>query len=412
MAWIMPVPPSRRHARGRFQVVYPDKGGHQRSAGIYTTRHAAEGVKRRLDRGEGLLSIRGLPLEPVTDRKSMTLFGDYVTNTWWPRWRDSHPHSAYLYGKRIEKRILPAFGNLRFVDLDADVIGVWKAKMIAEELAPQTINAYLALLSTILNAAVDSDYLPRSPMRRKSPAGRAEAVKKEREPRREVWLTRSQLDRVAAAIAPRYRALVLAAALTGLRWGELAALRWGDLQLERPFDDGAVAGQGRLRVVCALSDPGNSGRIRVKGPKTEASKRTIALDQETVDAFLTHRQVVGEGEEEGAYVFTTPGGSQGPGGPLARGNFWRVWNRALKDAKLNTLWQEHGGLHFHDLRHTHATWLLARRVPLIAVANRLGHANPVITMMVYAHVDRLVERGELTADDLGLEGDDRPDPQE
>jgi integrase len=68
--------------------------------------------------------------------------------------------------------------------------------------------------------------------------------------------------------------------------------------------------------------------------------------------------------------------------------------------------------HNHDLRHTHATWLLARRVPLIAVAHRLGHANPVITMMVYAHVDRLVERGELTADDLGLEGDDRPNTQE
>src|SRR6266498_1626891 len=77
------------------------------------------------------------------------------------------------------------------------------------------------------------DYLPRSPMRRKSQAGRAEAVKKEREPRREVWLTRAQLDRVAAAISPRYRALVLVAALTGLRWGELTALRWDDLQLER-----------------------------------------------------------------------------------------------------------------------------------------------------------------------------------
>ena len=121
--------------------------------------------------------------------------------------------------------------------------------MLAEELAPQTINAYLSLLSTILNAAVDSDYLPRSPMRRKSQAGRAEAVKKEREPRREVWLTRNQLDRVAAAITPRYQALVLAAALTGLRWGELTALRWDDLHLERPFDDGAVAGPGG----CGLS---------------------------------------------------------------------------------------------------------------------------------------------------------------
>ncbi len=55
-----------------------------------------------------------------------------------------------------------------------------------------------------------------------------------------------------------------------------------------------------------------------------------------------------------------------------------------------------------DLRHSHATWLLALRVPMIAVSARLGHANPVITMMVYAHVDRQVDRGLLTAADLGL----------
>src|SRR6266545_3135789 len=259
---------------------------------------------------------------------------------------------------KAAKRRLPTFGDLRFIDLDADRVGDWKAKMVAEGLAAQTINAYLSLLGTILNAAVDSDYLPRSPMRRKSGAGRVEAAKNQRAPRREVWLTRAQLDRLAAAITPRYRALVLAAALTGLRWGELTALRWDDLQLTRPFDDGAVGGPGRVRVVRELSDPSNSGRMQVKGPKTEAGRRTIALDQETVDALVAHRELVGgQGWE---FVFTTPGGSQGPGGPLAR------------------------------------------RVPLVAVANRLGHANPVITMMVYAHVDRLVERGELTAEELGL----------
>jgi hypothetical protein len=213
MAWLRHVPPSARHPRDRWQVRYPDDADQERSAGIYPTQAAANAVKRRLDRGESIQSIRGLVEEAGERRKALTLFGDYVTNTWWPRWRDGHPHSAYLYGKRIEKRILPAFGNLRFADLDAELIGDWKAKMLAEELAPQTINAYLSLLSllsTILNAAVDSDYLARSPMRRKSQAGRAEAVKKEREPRREVWLTRGQLDRVAAAITLRYRALVLA----------------------------------------------------------------------------------------------------------------------------------------------------------------------------------------------------------
>ncbi len=60
------------------------------------------------------------------------------------------------------------------------------------------------------------------------------------------------------------------------------------------------------------------------------------------------------------------------------------------------------GLHFHDLRHTHASWLIAQRVPMIAVAGRLGHANAVVTMMVYAHVDKLVDRGLLTVDQLGL----------
>jgi hypothetical protein len=79
MAWIMPVPPSRRHARERFQVAYRDKQGHQRPGGIYTTRRAAEGVKRRLDHGEGIESIRGLSEEPVTDQKSLIRFGDYVT---------------------------------------------------------------------------------------------------------------------------------------------------------------------------------------------------------------------------------------------------------------------------------------------------------------------------------------------
>jgi hypothetical protein len=39
---------------------------------------------------------------------------------------------------------------------------------------------------------------------------------------------------------------------------------------------------------------------------------------------------------------------------------------------------------------------------MIAVAGRLGHANAVVTMMVYAYVDKLVDRGLLTVDELGL----------
>jgi integrase len=222
---------------------------------------------------------------------------------------------------------------------------------------------------------------------RKSGAGRTAATRNQPVPRREVWLLREQLDRLVEAIDPRYRALVLVAALTGLRWGELVALRWDDPRFDQPLDDGAVRGPGRLRIARAISDPRRTGRGFEKGPKTEAGKRVIALDQETVQAFLAHRELVGGGPYD--RIFTSPGGSRGPAGTVARNNFHRVWKRALVKAELAHLWPEYGGLHFHDLRHTHATWLIAQRVPMIAVAGRLGHANAVVTMMVYAHVDEL-----------------------
>jgi integrase len=398
VAWIAQVPPSPRQPKPRWQVRYQD-GRRQRSAGIYHTPKAAEAVRKRIERGLPP-TLEVLPTD-VDAAKAQTLFGDYVTNVWWPTWKAQHPDSAYQTGKRIEKRILPFFGHLPFAALDADRVGVWKAGLAGSGLKPASVNSYLSPLGSILNAAVDSGYLPHSPLMRKSRAGRAAVARNLPVDRREVWVTRGQLDLLAQAITALYRALVVVAALTGMRWGELAALRWNDVHLDKPLDDGAVAGPGRLRVVRAVSDPSRCGRDRrIKGPKSQASQRIIALDQETSDTLRQHQEAFAD--EQSGLVFTTPGGSRGPGGALTANNFRRVWLRALKQAGLDGGWPEYGGLHFHDLRHTHATWLLALRVPMIAVSARLGHASPVITMMTYAHVDRQVDRGLLTAEDLGL----------
>jgi integrase len=405
MAWIVQVHPSARHPKPRWQVRYRDDG-RERSAGIYNSPKAAETVRKRIDRGLPP-TLAEVVVDAVDATKAQTLFGDYVTRVWWPTWKAQHPDSSYQTGKRIEKRILPAFGSIPFAALDADRIGAWKARLVAAGLKPATVNSYLSLLGTILNAAVDSEYLPHSPLMRKSRAGRVTAAKNMPVARREVWVTRHQVDVLAKAIGPRYKALVRVAVLTGMRWGELAALRWDSVSPDQPLDDGAVSGPGRLRVVRALSDPSRNGNGHVKGPKTEAGRRTIALDQETCDTLRQHRQQFGD--RRSGLVFTTPGGARGAGGTLAANNFRRVWRRALEQAGLEGGWPEYGGLHFHDLRHSHATWLLALRVPMIAVSARLGHANPVITMMVYAHVDKQVDRGLLTPEELGLTSHDDND---
>jgi integrase len=282
--------PSPRHPKPRWQVRYQD-GPRQRSAGIYNTPKAAEAIRKRIERGLPP-TLELLPTDTVNGAKAQTLFGDYVGGVWWPTWKAQHPDSAYQTGKRIEKRILPYFGNLPFAALDADQVGAWKASLAAAGLKPSSVNSYLGLLGTILNTAVDSDYLPHSPLLlRKSRAGRVSAARNLPVDRREVWITRAQLDLLARSITPRYQALVVVAALTGLRFGELAALRWTDVRLDQPLDDGAVCGPGRLRVVRAVSDPSRCGRDRrIKGPKTPAGRRTIALDQQTCKALRIHQE--------------------------------------------------------------------------------------------------------------------------
>ena len=306
MAWIVQLPPSPRHPEPRWQVRYQD-GNHERSAGICKTPRAAEATRRRIGRGLPP-TLEALPSDDAERAKAQTLFGDYVQNVWWPTWKAQHPDSAYQTGKRIEKRILPFFGSRPFVVLDADLVGAWKASLAGSGLKPSSVNSYLSLLGTILNAAVDSDYLPYSPLMRRSRAGRVAAAKNLPVDRREVWINRNQLDRLAERVPLRYRALVVVAALTGLRWGELAALRWDDVHLDRPLDDGAVAGRGRLRVVRAVSDPSRSGRDRrIKGPKSKAGRRTIALDQETCGILRRHREDFAD--QRTGLVFTTPGGA-------------------------------------------------------------------------------------------------------
>jgi integrase len=326
MAWIVQVPPSPRHPKPRWQIRYRDDTGHERSAGIFTTPKSAETVRKRIDRGLPP-TLEEVPTDAVDAAKAQTLFGDYVTKVWWPTWKAQHPDSSYQTGKRIEKRILPTFGSIPFAALDADRIGAWRARLVADGLKPATVNSYVSLLGRILNAAVDSDYLPHSPLMRKSRAGRVTAAKNIPVARREVWITCHQLEVLAGAIAPRYQALVRVAALTGIRWGELAALRWEDLRLDQPLNDGAVAGPGRLRIVRALSDPSRNGNGHVKGPKTEAGRRTIALDQETCDTFQGHREQFGD--KGTGLVFTTPGGARGAGGALVANNFRRVWLRRV-----------------------------------------------------------------------------------
>ncbi len=325
MAWIVQVPPSPRHPKPRWQVRYQDDT-RERSAGIYPSPKAAETVRKRIERG--LPALVEAPTDGVDATKAQTCSATMSRRSGGRPGRRSIPTRPTRPASASRSASCPSSATPPSPPWTPTRSARGRPAWSPAGLRPGSVNSYLSLLGTILNAAVDSDYLADSPLMRRSRAGRVAAAKNLPVTRREVWVTRSQLDTLGYAIAPRYQALVTVAALTGMRWGELAALRWDDLRLDRPLDDGAVAGPGRLHVTRAFSDPRRSGNGRMKGPKSEAGRRTIALDQETCNTLHQHREQFGD--ELHGLVFTTPGGSRGRGGPLAANNFRRVWLRALE----------------------------------------------------------------------------------
>ncbi|MCA1710722.1 MAG: site-specific integrase [Actinobacteria bacterium] len=153
--------------------------------------------------------------------------------------------------------------------------------------------------------------------------------------------------------------MLLTAAGTGMRWGELAGLRVDRLDLLRR----------RLHVTQTLVDV--RGQLSFGEPKSAQSRRFISLPPTLVTALATHLE--GHRSE---LVFTSENGD-----PLRRSNFYhRMWRPTCAAAGLVP------SPRFHDLRHSHVAMLIAAGVPMKAIQHRLGHGSIVMTMDAYGHL--------------------------
>jgi integrase len=157
---------------------------------------------------------------------------------------------------------------------------------------------------------------------------------------------------LADAVRPRYRALVLLAAFSGLRKGELFGLRRGHVDLDRGTVTVALQRQQLAR-----------GELIVGPPKSDAGRRTVALPAEALAPLAAHLERF-TGPEASAWVFT---GDRG--GPLREG----VWQHEWAQARV-TLGLDH--LHFHDLRHGAATMAASTGAGVKEIMYRIGHSSP------------------------------------
>jgi len=161
---------------------------------------------------------------------------------------------------------------------------------------------------------------------------------------------------------------VMLGVLCGLRRGEIAALRWQHVDLE----------SGQLAVVESAEQTAKG--VRYKEPKSGRS-RTVALSASVVEELRLHR--VRQAEEllkidirqaDATFICALEDGL-----PLQPRTFTQAWRRMSGESSLPRI-------RFHDLRHAHATHLLASGVHPKVASERLGHSKVGITLDLYSHV--------------------------
>lgn len=182
--------------------------------------------------------------------------------------------------------------------------------------------------------------------------------------REPVFLTREEVALIANAVPARYSPLVHFLAGTGLRWSEATALRVRDVDTSRE--------RGSVSVTRAWKEA-KRGWV-VGAPKTARGRRTVSMPA-AVTALV--RGVAGErGRDD--LLFTAP-----QGGPVWNHEFHKaVWQPMLRDLED----QLRAAPRIHDLRHTHASWLIAAGVPLTVIQRRLGHESIKTTSDTYGHL--------------------------
>lgn len=350
----------RKLPSGRYQARYRGPDGIDRPASrTFATRTEAD---RWLSLVEAEI-VSGTWRSPDAGRISVD---EYVTA--WIRQRPNlAPRTVELYQALYRRHIGPMLGHRLLSDLTPAHVRTWYAGMVESGTGQTSAAKAYRLLRAVLNTAVDDELIRRNPCR-------ITGAGAERAPERPV-ATVAQVLELASVVPPRFRVLVLMAAFTSLRYGELAGLR------RRDIGDGAES----VTVRCTLVER-QSGKVQFGPPKSEAGRRTVTIPAAIRGDVLRHlADFVDEGPD--ALVFT---GARG--GVLRRSNFHSASGWASAVAKVGL-----PGFHFHDLRHTGNTLASQSGASLADLMARMGHSS-TRAARIYAHTTK--QRDLAIADSL------------
>lgn len=340
-------------------------------------RQTFHGGARAADKALAKLVTDASKAQPAS---GVETFGDLLTE--WLDHCDSlgrSPTTMRKYRQVAESVVRPEIGHIRLSKLTARDLNKLYAKLTTKGNKATTVRKVHAMIGTALHYAERGDLVERNVARRAQPptihAAQVTAPSPEQ----------VQAILVAAEeVEPALATLLLLAALTGARRGELCALRWPDIDFAA----------GTVTIARSVYDQAGGGGWGEKTTKTHQS-RTVGLDALGLEALRRHRLTVDELAASldlevlsDGFVFSrSPVGAE----PIRPDVLSKFTKRVALAAGVDS--------HLHALRHFSATQAIAAGFDPVTVSGRLGHADPSVTLRVYSHA--LIQRDRELAAALG-----------
>ena len=352
MAWTR----ERDNAAGqrRHTGYYRDPAGNTRSAGTFTNQRTA---LRAGQRAEGKVEDGSW----IDRQAGRVTFRAYVEEIWWPS-RHLEVTTKAGYRSYLDKHFLPYFGDMPLADILPSTVQLWVTHAASEGLSARSITKYHGMLKTIFKRAVRDRLIGYNPC---TDTELPKAIA-----RKSRTLTPEEFQAILSHVPERFLPLVLTEIETGLRWGELIALRPRHVDFLRRA---ITVEETIVEVSRKLSPTGQ--RFIVKPYPKDDEPRTLGVRPQLLDALSGQITRLGLSRDDLLFPSTETAG----GNPLSRNTFrTRYWLPTLQAAGL--------GFHvrMHDLRHAHASWLLAGGADLKTVMERLGHSQ-IQTTQKYLH---------------------------
>jgi len=415
-----------RDGKARYTAYYWDLKGRERSAGTFPSKREAD---KAWQRAEARLA-EGRIGDPARGRMT---FRRYVEEIWLPA-HQVEPSTRQGYTYSIYKHIMPEFGPRRMVEILPEHVRSWVARLKDDGVTPKTVRNNKAMLSAIFSTALNDQVTFLHPCK----AVRTPTVPVK--PR--TIITPEQFDVLYAALPDAEAQLLVETAIeSGLRWGELSELRAGDLD----FVTRILTVSRAVIEVHPRFHP-EHGRFLVKEYPKDREYRRLKLSDQIIRKLRAHVRLQGLGRDGLLFALgqsaskpadpapapdpanlgmTAPnenGKRYGHGtlsgyaagrcrcqfcryayasyrarrradghdspraartrhtdGHIPRDWFRRqIWLPAVTRAGLDI------HVRMHDMRHAHASWLLAGGADLQVVKERLGHAS-IATTEKYLH---------------------------